>query len=150
MRAEKLWGSCGQPQVARRILGRRSMHLKRSIKHPIREFVDMDHRWRGPDAGLIWCWELGKQRADKEPELAERVREGALVPLGWKGGVANGTKSKKKKGSLFYLAEWQGLAGKDLDIDAEGDTRLVCLATGVEVTYSLPWCTTPLRAESLP
>ena len=111
----------------------------------------MDHRWRGPDAGLIWCWELGRQRADKEPELAERVREGALVPLGWKGGVANGTKSKKrrdlfficqrhkkqkKKGSLFYLAEWQGLAGKDLDIDAEGDSRLVCLATGVEVTYS--------------
>ena len=96
----------------------------------------MDHRWRGPDAGLIWCWELGRQRADKEPELAKRVREGALVPLGWKGGVANDTKSKKKSGSLFYLAEWQGLAGKDLDIDTEDDTRLVCLATGVEVTYS--------------
>ena len=96
----------------------------------------MDHRWRGPDAWLIWCWELGRQRADKEPELAKRVREGALVPLGWKGGVANGIKSKNKKGSLFYLAEWQGLAGKDLDIDAEGDTRSVCLTTGVEVTYS--------------
>ena len=80
------------------------MHLKRSIKHPIREFVDMDHRWRGPDAGLIWCWELGRQRADKEPELAERVREGALVPLGWKGGVANGTKSKKRR-DLFFI--WQ-------------------------------------------
>ena len=85
-------------------LGRRIMHLKRSIKHPIREFVDMDHRWRGPDAGLIWCWELGRQRADKEPELAERVREGALVPLGWKGGVANGTKSKKRR-DLFFI--WQ-------------------------------------------
>ena len=116
------------------------MHLKRSIKHPIREFVDMDHRWRGPDAGLIWCWELGRHRAAKELELAKRVRDGALAPLGWKGGVANGTKSKKMKGTLFYLAEWQGLAGKDLDIDAEGDTRLVCLATGVEVTYSRkPW-----------
>ena len=69
----------------------------------------MDHRWRGPDAGLIWCQsqryrELGRQRADKEPELAERVREGALVPLGWKGGVANGTKSKKRR-DLFFI--WQ-------------------------------------------
>ena len=58
------------------------------------------------------------------------------MPLGWKGGVANDTKSKTKEGSLFYLAERQGLAGKDLDIDTEDDTRLVCLATGVEVTYS--------------
>lgn len=112
------------------------MQIKRSIQHSIREFVDMDHRWRGPDTGLIWCWELGRQRADEEPELAKSVREGVLVPLGWKGGVDKGTKIKKKRGSLFYLAEWQGLAGKDLDIDTDDDTRLVCSDTGVEVTYS--------------
>ena len=58
------------------------------------------------------------------------------MPLGWKGGVDKDMKSNKKEGSLFYLAEWQGLAGKDLDIDTDGDTRLICSDTGVEVTYS--------------
>ena len=112
------------------------MHLERSIQQPIREFVDMDHRWHGPDAGLIWCWERGRQMADEDPKLAERTNNGVLVPLDWKGGVAKVIKSKKQRGSLFYLAQWQGLAGKNLDIDTDGDTRLVCSATEVEVTYS--------------
>ena len=113
------------------------MHLVRSIQQPIREFVDMDHRWRGPDRGLIWCWERGRQMADEDPELAERARKGVLMPLGWKGGVDKPVKGNKKRGHLFYLAQWQGLVGEDLDIDTDGDTRLVCSATGVEVTYSL-------------
>ena len=113
------------------------MHSVRSIQQPIREFVDMDHRWRGPDGGLIWCWERGRQMADEDPELAERARKGVLMPLGWKGGVDKSVKGNKKRGSLFYLAQWQGLVGEDLDIDTDGDTRLVCSATGVEITYSL-------------
>ena len=112
------------------------MHLERSIQQHIREFVDMGHRWRGPDAGLIWCWERGRQMAIEDPGLAERATKGGLVPLHWKGGVDKPLKSNKTCGSLFYLAQWQGLAGKDLDIDTDGDTRLVCSATGVEITYS--------------
>ena len=114
------------------------MHLESSIQQPIREFVDMDHRWRGPDAGLIWCWERGRQKAAEDPALAVWARKGVLMPLTWKGGVDKDKipKSNKKNGHLFYLAQWQGLAGKDLDIDTDGDTRLICSATGVEVTYS--------------
>ena len=113
------------------------MHLERSIQQPIREFVDMDHRWRGPDAGLIWCWERGIQKAAEDPALAVRARKGVLMPLVFKGGVDKDKIPKKKKeGHLFYLAQWQGLAGKDLDIDTDCDTRLICSATGVEVTYS--------------
>ena len=63
------------------------MHLERSIQQPIREFVDMDHRWRGPDAGLIWCWERGRQKAAEDPVLAVMARKGVLMPLGFKGGV---------------------------------------------------------------
>ena len=114
------------------------MHLERSIQQPIREFVDMESRWRGPDAGLIWCWERGRQKADEDPTLGLKARIGVLVPLAFKGGVDkdNIPKSNKKNGHLFYLAQWQGLAGKDLDIDTDCDTRLICSATGVEVTYS--------------
>ena len=112
------------------------VHIKRSIQQPIREFVDWDQKWRGPDDGLIRCWERGRQMADEDPKLAERARKGVLVPLDWKGGVDKVISSNKKRGSLFYLAQWQGLAGKDLDIDTDGDTRLFCSATGVEVTYS--------------
>ena len=114
------------------------MHLERSIQQPIREFVDMDHRWRGPDAGLIWCWERGRQKAAEDPVLAVMARKGVLMPLGFKGGVDKDKIpiEKKKNGHLFYLAQWQGLAGKGLDIDTDCDTCLICSATGVEVTYS--------------
>ena len=85
-------------------LGRRSMHLKRSIKHPIREFVDMDHRWRGPDAGLIWCWELGRQRADKDPNWPKELEKGLWCHS--VGKVASPTAQKaKKRRDLFFI--WQ-------------------------------------------
>ena len=60
------------------------MHLERSIQQPIMEFVDMDHRWRGPDAGLIWCWERGRQKAVEDPALAVMARKEVLVPLAFK------------------------------------------------------------------
>ena len=113
-----------------------SMHLERSIQQPIRDFVDMDHRWRGPDGGLIWCWERGRQMTNEDPGLAERATQGELVPLPWKGGVNKSLKTSKMRGCVFYLAHWQGLAGKDLDIDTDGETRLICTATGIEVIYS--------------
>lgn len=96
----------------------------------------MNHRWRNSDKGLIWCWERGRQMSKEEPELASRARNGELMVLGWKGGVPLGFKSKKKNGSLNYLAEWQGLAGKDLDIDTDVPTTLICSLTGVEVVFS--------------
>ena len=112
------------------------MQIKRSITENIRDFVDMDHRWRSTDKGLIWCWERGRQMSEEDPELASRARNGELMVLVWKGGVAHGFKGNRKEGTLKYLALWQGLAGKDLDIDTNRSTALVCSLTGVEVVFS--------------
>ena len=112
------------------------MKINRSINTAIRDFVDMDHRWRDSDKGLIWCWERGRIMSRENPGLSERVKNGELVPLNWKGGVPPGFKGKKKPGTLNYLAQWQGLAGKDLDIDTEASITLVCSLTSVEVTFS--------------
>jgi len=113
------------------------MRIKRSITEKIRDFVDMDHRWRGQDKGLIWCWECGRQLSEEDPDLAARAKNGELVVLAWKGGVPADFKGKRKEGTFNYLAEWQGLAGQDLDIDLTAPIPLVCSLTGVEVTFSM-------------
>lgn len=74
--------------------------------------------------------------ANEDPELASRAKTGELMVLAWRGGVSPGLKIKKKAGTLYYLAQWQGLAGEDLDVDMDGSTILTCSNTGVEVTYS--------------
>jgi len=43
---------------------------------------------------------------------------------------------KKKHGTLFYLAQWQGLRGDDLDIDLSEETELVCSKIGMKVIYT--------------
>ena len=63
------------------------MQIKRSINVEIRVFVDMDHRWKSADKGLIWCWERGRQMSEEDPELASEAVDGRLMVLGWKGGV---------------------------------------------------------------
>lgn len=121
------------------------MKLKRSIDTEIRDFVSLDHRWRSADEGLIWCWERGRQMSEEDPELASRARNGELMLLNWTGGIHVKFDEegdlvmpmvKRKKGTLHYLAQWQGLTGKDLDIDTDRPTTLVCSLTGVKVTYS--------------
>ena len=61
--------------------------LRRSIDEPIREDLSWRELWIGPDRGLIWCWEWGRQKRVEDPELAARAGAGELVILGWKGGV---------------------------------------------------------------
>lgn len=112
------------------------MIINRSISIPIRDFQGTEHRWRSDDKGIIWCWERGRILSVEKPELASRVRNGELPKLGWKGGVPTGFKGKKKNGTIHYLAQWQGIAGKDLEIDTEAKTTIICSATGVEVTFS--------------
>jgi hypothetical protein len=112
------------------------MKLQRSINTPIRDFVDMDHRWKSFDKGLIWCWERGRIMSQENPDLSFRARNGELMILGWKGGVPINFKGKRKEGTLKYLAQWQGLAGNDLDIDTDISTVITCSLSGVEVTYS--------------
>lgn len=56
--------------------------------------------------------------------------------MGWKGGVETKTMKGEKYGTLFYLAQWQGLRGEDLDIDLTDEPELICSRTGMKVIYT--------------
>jgi hypothetical protein len=111
------------------------MKLYRSINEDTREFQGMDHRWSGEDRGLIWCWERGRQMAESDPELSVRAKSGELMVLGWRGGVDAGLKMEKKIGTLQYLAQWQGLANNDLEIETDEAVSKVCSLADIEVTF---------------
>ena len=111
-------------------------YLRRSINEPIREGLRVPELWSGPDNGLIWCWERGRQKRVKEPDLAARAERGELVLLAWRGGVEKKIEADKKLGTLNYLATWQGLRGQDLYIDVEGEAVVVCSETNQAVEFS--------------
>jgi len=113
-----------------------SKRIYRSCYEPLRENPSFDDRWRGPDNGLITCWEVGRRRSIESPELAEEAKNGELPILGWKGGVGKKTQEKEKYGCLNYLAEYQGLRGEDLDIDLTEEREIVCSKTGIKVIYT--------------
>lgn len=110
--------------------------IYRSHKEPIRGGLSWDERWKGHDKGLITCWEVGRKLSEKEPTIVERAKRGELPVLGWKGGVEKKIKKKEKYGTLYYLAQWQGLRGDNLDIDLSGETELICSKTGMKVIYT--------------
>ncbi|WP_210639706.1 MULTISPECIES: hypothetical protein [unclassified Pseudomonas] len=116
-------------------------HIKRSITTPPRTGLTREDLWEGQDRGLIKCWEIGRDRAVKFPELAQRCLNGELPVLGWKGGVSRSLKKSEKFGCLKYLAQWQGLRGEDLDIDLSQERTLTCASTNMIVTF------TPDRAK---
>ncbi|MCX7426973.1 MAG: hypothetical protein NTW96_15270 [Planctomycetia bacterium] len=113
-----------------------SQRVYRSYREPRRAGLSWDECWTGPDKGLITCWEVGRELKEKEPELAERAKNGELPVLGWKGGVEKRIKAKHKYGSLCYLAQWLGLRGDDLDIDLSEERELICSRTGMKVIYT--------------
>ena len=100
-----------------------SRQLRRSVRTPIRENISWTDMWKGSDRGLIWCWERGRQRQTEEPDLMTRAREGEFVSLAW------------KRGTLQYLATWQGLRGDDLDIDFDTDRKVVCSKTEKTIVF---------------
>jgi hypothetical protein len=113
------------------------MHVRRSLSEPLRVNPDWEERWERADKGLINCWECGREMVIGRPEQAGLAIAGELLVLPWRGGVDKKAKKipKKKTGSLYYLAMWQGLRGEDLDIDTERGALLRCAATGTVVTY---------------
>ena len=113
-----------------------NQRIYRSFKKPIRGKLSWDKLWEGRDKGLIKCWEVGRELSEKEPDLAERAKKGELPVLGWKGGVEKKIKKKEKYGTLWYLAQWQGLRGEDLDIDFSEASELICSKTGIKVIYT--------------
>ena len=108
----------------------------RSKQEPFREGLTWEERWKGPDKGLITCWEVGQRIREENPELAESAMKGELPPLGWKGGVERKLKAREKIGTLMYLAQWQGLRGEDLDIDTGAEPQHVCTRTGMRVIFT--------------
>lgn len=112
------------------------MRVFRPSSEPPREGLSTEQKWKGPDRGLITCWEVGRRIAENQPELAERAKAGELPPLGWKGGVEMATKIRQKIGTHFYLAQWQGLRGDDLNIDLASEPQLTCARTGMTVIFT--------------
>jgi len=113
-----------------------SHHIHRSYNEPPRRDLSWDDRWKGSDKGLIACWEVGRKLSEKEPEVANHAKNGELPVLGWKGGVEKKLKKKKKIGTLFYLAQWQGLQEINLNIDLTKEYTITCARTGVTVTFT--------------
>lgn len=110
--------------------------LQRPFSEPRRTGLTTEALWKGEDRGLITSWEVGRDFAKSEPELAERAKQGELPILPWKGGVKTPLKSGEKYGAFRYLAMWQGLRGDDLYIDLDKETSLVCARTGTKVIFT--------------
>lgn len=110
--------------------------IARLISEPIRVGLTWEERWKGPDRGLIACWERGREKGAEDNSLASRTRDGELVVLPWKGGVDKPTKLGQKFGTLNYLAMWQGLRGDDLSVSLQDEVTLLCSRTKMQVTYT--------------
>jgi hypothetical protein len=110
--------------------------VQRPHSKPPRTGLTRTQLWEDVDRGLIKCWEIGRQRATRFPELAQRCLADELPVLGWKGGVSRSLKKNQKYGSLKYLAQWQGLRGEDLDIDLSEERSLTCSRTKMVVTFT--------------
>jgi hypothetical protein len=113
-----------------------SHRIHRPIDSPLRSGLNRSELWEAHDKGLIKCWEIGRQRAARFPELARRSLAGELPVLGWKGGVSRSLKKLEKYGSLKYLAQWHGLRGEDLDVDLDEERALTCSRTRMMVTFT--------------
>lgn len=113
-----------------------AMKIQRSIAEPIRKDTKWEERWNAEDNGLIACWERGREKRLEDPLVAAHAVEGQLVVLPWKGGVEKVIKKKRKFGTLYYLAMWQGLRDEDLNIDTAEETVLKCAATGMDVVFT--------------
>lgn len=70
------------------------------------------------------------------PDLADAAISNELVPLPWTDGLQIAIKSKRKYGTMRYLAMWQGLRGEDLVINTASERQLRCQRFGVTVTFT--------------
>lgn len=111
------------------------MRIYRSILEQMHDELDYEKRINGDDRGLINAWQVGRELAVRDPDIAARAKNGELPVLGVKGGVERKINADKV-GSLWYLAQWQGLRGEDLDIDMDAEVEMTCSRTGVKVLYT--------------
>jgi hypothetical protein len=107
-----------------------------SISDPVRNEATWSDRWAGSDRGLITAWEVGRERAVRDPDLARRALQGELMELPWKGGIVEPLKSGWKFGALHYLAMWKGLRGEDLDLVMDEQIEVICSRTQMRVVFT--------------
>ena len=50
-----------------------SQHVQRTIDSPLRSGLTRTQLWEAADKGLIKCWEIGRQRAARFPDLAQQM-----------------------------------------------------------------------------
>lgn len=112
------------------------MHMTRSVRAEAVGDQPWEQRWKGPDRGLVQCWEHGRRLRSQRPDLARLAEAGELPMLDWKGGVERELKKREKFGSLNYLAQWQGLRGEDLSIDTDLEMTVTCSRTSMVVTFT--------------
>lgn len=113
--------------------------IYRSINEPIRKDPSFDERWHDEDKGIITAWEVGRQIATEDKKLAEKVKNGELPSLGFKGGHHIKLKNSNfKYGTFHYLAELQGLKNQDLNIDFLRDEglSLLCTKTNMKTIFT--------------
>lgn len=102
-------------------------HVTRSITTPIRNGLKtVADIWDGRDKGLIFCWEQGREEAARKPDLADRAGRGELVAVGRAESRDAEDHGIWKRGSLQYLAWWQGLRGEDLNVSFVEEIEILC------------------------
>ena len=108
--------------------------ITRKYSEPIRTKISYAECWKGDDGGLIRCWENGREWRQNKQNIAQRAMHGELPIMNWTGGISDGVKYsiklKAKYGTLYYLAQLQGILGGDLDIAPALETPLICYRTG--------------------
>lgn len=115
-----------------------STQFKRSANESLpAKNLTFEQRFGGPDNGIVYSWDRGREMRIERPELAERAEKGELPMLPWRGGVEAELKLDKKYGTLRYLAMWRGLRNEDLHIDLDAEYRLVCSKFNQLVVFKL-------------
>ena len=112
------------------------MKVFHAISRPVRKDPTFDERWGSIELGLITSWEAGREMGLEKPGLAEEAKNGRLMALPWKGGVAKALKTTTKYGVFNYVAMWQGLRGEDLNVDPDLEMTMSCSVMNVTVTYT--------------
>lgn len=99
--------------------------ITRSVNEPMREGLTVSQDFDGLDGGLICCWDQGRRMARLGHEFVKQAQEDELPQLDtW------------RRGTLYYLAVWQGLRGDDLDIDLDAEFTKQCSLTKREWLFS--------------
>ena len=123
-----------------------SLNIFRSINEEIRKGIAYNDRCGSFELGLITAWESGRELSGtKYKHLIEHLKNGALPKLSYKGGHLmpfdkddyKKPTYKYKYGVYNYLAQVQGILGKDLDINPKEEYVLICGLTGLKTVFTL-------------